>query len=233
MIEYRPLRIALLGAGSVGAQVARLLLENREELAARVGAELELIGIAVRDVNAKRPEGVPAELLTTDAETLILGADIVIEHRDVRELTQLAGVEVAAPGVRALNPVFDVGKQLCEPLIKHLGLSARQAMVRAEALLAGIGRRYPSPVMHDVDGDGLADVVTLDRIGARGDPRHRRLRQGPHHGRGRRDHQDLDRLGPRPVRHREQPVRPHRCAARGGGAGHALEQEVRRMLGYG
>ena len=30
---YRPIRVALLGAGSVGSQVARLLLENSEELA--------------------------------------------------------------------------------------------------------------------------------------------------------------------------------------------------------
>jgi homoserine dehydrogenase len=101
VIEYRPLRIALLGAGSVGAQVARLLLENREELAARVGAELELIGIAVRDVNAKRPEGVPAELLTTDAETLILGADIVIEV--------MGGLEPARTYIlQALNSGSDV-----------------------------------------------------------------------------------------------------------------------------
>ena len=79
MIEYRPLRVALLGAGSVGSQVARLLIQNKAELAARVGAELELVGIAVRDLKSKRAEGVPADLLTTDAEALILDADIVIE----------------------------------------------------------------------------------------------------------------------------------------------------------
>lgn len=78
MIEYRPLKIALLGAGSVGSQVARLLIENKNELAARVGAEMELIGIAVRDTKVQR-DGVPAELITDDAETLILSADIVIE----------------------------------------------------------------------------------------------------------------------------------------------------------
>ena len=44
-IAYRPIRIALLGAGSVGSQVARLLIENREELAQRVGADLELGGV--------------------------------------------------------------------------------------------------------------------------------------------------------------------------------------------
>jgi len=79
MIEYRNLRVALLGGGSVGAQVARLLLEQRDELAGRVGASLELVGIAVRDVNAERTVDLPKELFTTDAESLILGADVVIE----------------------------------------------------------------------------------------------------------------------------------------------------------
>jgi homoserine dehydrogenase len=101
VIEYRPLRIALLGAGSVGAQVARLLLENKEELAARVGAELELVGIAVRDLKSKRADGVPEELLTTDAETLILGADIVIEV--------MGGLEPARTYIlQALNSGSDV-----------------------------------------------------------------------------------------------------------------------------
>jgi homoserine dehydrogenase len=76
--EYRPIRVALLGAGSVGAEVARLLLTQKAELAARIGAELELVGVAVRDLKTKR-NGFPKELLTTDAESLILGADIVIE----------------------------------------------------------------------------------------------------------------------------------------------------------
>jgi homoserine dehydrogenase len=76
--EYRPIRVALLGAGSVGAEVARLLLSQKAELAARVGAELELVGVAVRNLKTKR-DGFPKDLLTTDAESLILGADIVIE----------------------------------------------------------------------------------------------------------------------------------------------------------
>lgn len=79
MIEYRSIRVALLGAGSVGSQVARLLLEQREELANRIGAHLELAGIAVRDVDAPRDADLPRELFTTDAESLIVGADIVIE----------------------------------------------------------------------------------------------------------------------------------------------------------
>jgi homoserine dehydrogenase len=79
MIEYRNLRVAILGGGSVGAQVASLLLEHGDELAARAGAGLELVGVAVRDVNAKRDTDIPKHLITTDAESLILGADIVVE----------------------------------------------------------------------------------------------------------------------------------------------------------
>lgn len=79
MTDYRRLRVALLGAGAVGSQVAALLLRHGDELADRAGAELELAGIAVRDVNAPRDVDLPAELFTTDAESLVLGADIVIE----------------------------------------------------------------------------------------------------------------------------------------------------------
>jgi homoserine dehydrogenase len=101
MIEYRNLRVALLGAGSVGAQVAALLLEHGPELANRAGAGLELVGVAVRDLGATRTAEIPKELLTTDAESLILGADIVIEL--------MGGLEPARTLIlQALNSGADV-----------------------------------------------------------------------------------------------------------------------------
>ena len=36
MIEYRTIRVGLLGAGSVGSQVARLLIEHSDELTQRI-----------------------------------------------------------------------------------------------------------------------------------------------------------------------------------------------------
>lgn len=72
-------RVALLGCGVVGTEVARLLLTQGEDLAARVGARLELVGIAVRDASAPRDPVVDPALLTTDAETLVTRADVVIE----------------------------------------------------------------------------------------------------------------------------------------------------------
>lgn len=98
---YRPIRVALLGAGSVGSQVARLLIENRDELAQRVGTDVELAGVLVRDPSASRGAVIPAELLTSDAEKLILGSDIVIEL--------LGGIEPAKTYVRmALESGADV-----------------------------------------------------------------------------------------------------------------------------
>ena len=75
-----PLRVALLGCGVVGSAVARLLTTHADELAARVGTRLELVGIAVRRVNRDRSAaGVPDELFTTDAEDLVTRADVVVE----------------------------------------------------------------------------------------------------------------------------------------------------------
>src|SRR5262249_41399757 len=72
----KPLRVALLGCGVVGSQVARLMLDQSADLAARIGAPLELSGIAVRRPNKHRD--VPAELLTTDASGLVRRDDIDI-----------------------------------------------------------------------------------------------------------------------------------------------------------
>jgi homoserine dehydrogenase len=77
--DGRPLGVALLGAGVVGSQVVRLLTEQADELAHRVGAPLRLVGVAVR--RPQRHPDVPAELLTTDAAGLVTrdDVDVVVE----------------------------------------------------------------------------------------------------------------------------------------------------------
>ena len=78
-MSVKPIRIALLGAGVVGGEVARLITENAEDFEARIGAPLELVGIAVQDVKKVR-KGVDQGLLTTDATSLLSkDIDIVIE----------------------------------------------------------------------------------------------------------------------------------------------------------
>ena len=56
------LRVAVLGCGSVGSQVVRLLGEQADDLAARVGAPVELVGVAVRRIDAARPKDNPSGL---------------------------------------------------------------------------------------------------------------------------------------------------------------------------
>jgi homoserine dehydrogenase len=76
----KTLKVALLGCGVVGTQVARLLREEAAELAVRSGAQLEIAGIAVRRLSHPRP-GVDRDLLTTDAMGLATrpDVDIVVE----------------------------------------------------------------------------------------------------------------------------------------------------------
>ena len=75
-----PLKVALLGSGIVGTQVAKLILDHGDDFAARIGRPLELVGIAVRDLTRPR-DGLPTELFTDDAEALVArpGTDVVIE----------------------------------------------------------------------------------------------------------------------------------------------------------
>jgi homoserine dehydrogenase len=76
---HKPLRVAVLGCGVVGTEVVRLLTTQADDLAARVGARLELVGIAVRNTEVERDDVVDPTLLTTDAEGLVEKADVVVE----------------------------------------------------------------------------------------------------------------------------------------------------------
>ncbi|GAB2963387.1 homoserine dehydrogenase [Micromonospora polyrhachis] len=76
------MRLALLGCGTVGAEVVRLLHEQATDLAARIGAPLEIAGIAVRRLGRDRgPLPVDPSLFTTDALSLVKrdDVDVVVE----------------------------------------------------------------------------------------------------------------------------------------------------------
>jgi len=75
-----PLRVAMLGCGVVGSEVARLILSQARDLEARIGRPLELVGIGVRRLKRSRP-GIDPALFTTDAEGLVArdDVDLVIE----------------------------------------------------------------------------------------------------------------------------------------------------------
>jgi homoserine dehydrogenase len=77
----QPLRVALLGCGVVGSEVARILTAHAADLEARIGAPVQLAGIAVRRPGRRRAVDVDPALFTADAEALIArdGVDVVVE----------------------------------------------------------------------------------------------------------------------------------------------------------
>ncbi|KAA6220537.1 homoserine dehydrogenase [Streptomyces filamentosus] len=74
-MRTRPLKVALLGCGVVGSEVARIMTTHADDLAARIGAPVELAGVAVRRPDKVRG-GIDPSLITTDATALVKRGDI-------------------------------------------------------------------------------------------------------------------------------------------------------------
>ena len=154
----KPLKVALLGCGTVGSAVLRLMSEQAEDLTARIGRPVEVVGIAVR-----RPDhhpDVPAHLLTTDAEALVTreDVDLVVEV--------IGGIEPARTLILA---AFEAGKSV---------VSANKALLaddgpalHAAAAKAGVDLYYEAavagaipllrPLRESLAGDQLRKVVGI------------------------------------------------------------------------
>lgn len=80
-LANKTIRVGLLGAGTVGSQTARLIVEQSDELAARIGANIELAGVACLHPEEVDVSWIKRDLLTTDAASLCTreDVDIVIE----------------------------------------------------------------------------------------------------------------------------------------------------------
>ncbi len=76
-MRTRPLKVALLGCGVVGSEVARIMTTHADDLTQRIGAPVELAGVAVRRPSKVR-EGIDPALITTDATALLKSGDIDI-----------------------------------------------------------------------------------------------------------------------------------------------------------
>lgn len=75
----KDLSVVVLGGGTVGAQVVRLLEQQADDLESRVGARLVVTGVGVRDTARERP-GIRPELLTSDLPALLdTEPDLVVE----------------------------------------------------------------------------------------------------------------------------------------------------------
>ncbi|GAB2920083.1 homoserine dehydrogenase [Nonomuraea fastidiosa] len=126
----KPLKVALLGCGVVGSQVIRLMHEQAADLAARVGAPLELAGVAVRRLGRKRDVEIDPALLTTDAESLVTRDDIDI----VVEV--IGGIE---PARSLIVSALSKGKSV---VTANKALLAEDGATLHEAARAGNGDLY-------------------------------------------------------------------------------------------
>ncbi len=152
------LKVALLGGGTVGSQTARILTEDADILRDRVGADLELTGIAVRDTGATRDWQADPALYTTDAEALVDGADVVIELMGGIEpartliLRALAAGTSVATGNKAL--LAQHGEEL------YTAAAATGAQLSFEAAVAG-AIPILRPLRDSLAGDRVTRVMGI------------------------------------------------------------------------
>jgi homoserine dehydrogenase len=153
-----PLKVALLGCGTVGSAVLRLISEQADDLTARVGRPVEVAGIAVRRP-AHHPD-VPQHLLTTDAEALVTrdDVDLVVEV--------IGGIEPARTLILA---AFEAGKSVVSA--NKALLADDGPMLHAAAAKAGVDLYYEAavagaipllrPLRESLAGDQLRRVVGI------------------------------------------------------------------------
>jgi homoserine dehydrogenase len=153
-----PLRVALLGCGTVGGAVLRLVEEQAADLTARVGRPVEVAGVAVRRPD-RHPE-VPAGLLTTDAHGLVTrdDVDLVVEV--------IGGIEPARSLIQA---AIEAGKSVVsanKALLAEDGVALHAAAAKAGVDLyyeASVAGAIPllRPLRESLAGDQIRRVVGI------------------------------------------------------------------------
>ncbi len=180
--------MGLIGGGTVGTEVARLLLTHGDELTARVGDDVEFVGIAERSLDADRDPVIPRDLVTTDWRELVRRADVVIELIGGVEPARTMILEAMAAGAS----VVTANKEL-------LGKDGPTLYAAAEA--AGVDLYYEAavggaiplirPVRESLAGDRITRVLgivngttnyVLDQMATTGEDLALAVKQAQAHG---------------------------------------------------
>jgi homoserine dehydrogenase len=129
--------LGLIGGGTVGGGVYRGLLRNGALMASRLGVQLEITRIAVRDLRKSRTDDLPTHLLTTDWKE-------VVHNPEVHVVVELMGGtttarEVVLAALRHGKPVVTANKALLSAHGEELFAAARanRANLYYEASVAG------------------------------------------------------------------------------------------------
>ncbi|HZT09778.1 MAG TPA: homoserine dehydrogenase [Actinomycetota bacterium] len=156
----RTVRIGMLGCGTVGSAVLRMLAEHGEDIAMRADVRLAVTRVAVRDVGREREVPLPREVFTTDADSIVTDPDIDI----VLEL--LGGMDPAKELVLASfasgKPVVTANKELLANVGKVLFDAADAASrdIRFEATVAG-GVPLIAPLKESLAGERVLRMLGI------------------------------------------------------------------------
>jgi len=153
-----PLRVAVLGAGTVGREVVRALLDHPGRLCAADGAPFVLAGVACRDLDRARGAGIPAVLLTDAPAHLVADpdTDVIVELMGGDEPART----LLAAALSAGKPVVTANKHV----IAHHGAALETIARRGDVALrfeAAVGGGIP--VLGPLAADLAANEVTRVR----------------------------------------------------------------------
>jgi homoserine dehydrogenase len=159
-MSERVLRVGLLGCGTVGSAVARLLHEHRDDIARRAGCQLEITAVAVRDPGRPRDVPLGREVFFADPMAVIDDPDVDI----VCEL--IGGNEPAGSLIMAAfdreKPVVTANKELLANRGRELfdASDAKGLDLYFEAAVGG-GIPLIRPLKESLTGERLSKVLGI------------------------------------------------------------------------
>ncbi len=106
----RQVRLAIIGGGTVGGGVVQALQHNGALMFSRLGVELKVARVAVRDLNKARAVKIPKALLTTDWASVVADPEIDLVAELMGGTTTARAVVLAA--LKQGKPVVTANKAL-------------------------------------------------------------------------------------------------------------------------
>lgn len=157
--ENRVINIALLGAGTVGSGVYKLINDMKDELPYRTGATLKVKKVLVRDASKKR-EGIDSSVLTSDWNEIINDSEIDI----VVEL--MGGIN---PAKQYVIEALKAGKQVVTANKDLLAEYGEEVTAEAESMgsdllfEAAVAGAIPiiRPLKQSMAGNNISEIIGI------------------------------------------------------------------------
>jgi len=159
-VNGSPVRVGLLGCGTVGSALIQLVQEQADGIEARTGMRLEIVRVAVRNASKDRGVDLPLDRFTNDAASVVTDpeVDVVIEV--------IGGIEPARQlildALKSGKPVITANKEL---LANHGGEIFATAETSGVDVLfeAAVGGGIPlvRPLRESLLGEPIDQVMGI------------------------------------------------------------------------